>query len=175
MMTLPAPDGTVSAIQPDGRFVFAYADEQPDPVNGTVPVQDLGRLNLDGSADTSFGSAGVITSHPIFFEGITSMAVTPSGNIAIAGSGTYYGTLHQGFADVFDPAGKPVASRSASAATAVAAKAAQPSPIWPLTLMAALSSPAQSPAIPRFLVCLMHRRAPRFVRPLSTDMRLENN
>jgi uncharacterized delta-60 repeat protein len=109
MLPLPAPDDAVSAIQPDGRFVFAYSDEHSDPINGSVPVQHLGRLNLDGSADASFGSAGVITSHPIFFEEIRSMAVTPSGNIAIAGSGTYYGTLHQGFADVFDPAGNLVA------------------------------------------------------------------
>lgn len=64
------------ALQPDGKIVVA----------GGFYDLAVARYNADGSLDTSFGSGGVVLTARSDFEYGTAVALTPDGEIVVAGS-----------------------------------------------------------------------------------------
>jgi len=64
------------ALQPDGKIVVA----------GGLQDMVVARYNADGSLDTSFGNAGVVSTPQSDFEYGTAVALTPDGKIIVAGS-----------------------------------------------------------------------------------------
>jgi len=80
------------AVQPDGKLVAAGAAA----VNGQVDFA-LARYNSDGTLDTSFGSAGrVTTDSGGRYERATALALQPDGKIVVAGGSA--GDLFNDFA-----------------------------------------------------------------------------
>ncbi|HEY2785550.1 MAG TPA: VCBS repeat-containing protein [Fimbriiglobus sp.] len=75
--TLSTIGGTVSAQQPDGKYVFADSD------TGEVKI---GRLLADMTVDTSFGTNGTVTiSTGSTTPAVTGIAVSPGGSIVVEG------------------------------------------------------------------------------------------
>lgn len=73
----------VVAIQPDGKIVVAGSISRFDRTNDFLLV----RYNEDGTLDSSFGQDGVVTTD--FYntmEFVADMAITPNGEIVVAGT-----------------------------------------------------------------------------------------
>jgi uncharacterized delta-60 repeat protein len=72
-------DALSVALQPDGKIVAAGTTVGPDSIAALV------RYNADGSADASFGTAGIVTTN-VAGRGIAlSVAIQPDGKIIAAG------------------------------------------------------------------------------------------
>jgi uncharacterized delta-60 repeat protein len=82
------------AIQPDAKIVVAGTISRADRTNDFVVI----RYNEDGTRDFSFGHDGLVTtdfynSHDL----VSDMAITPKGEIVVAG-GIYWSTANSDFA-----------------------------------------------------------------------------
>jgi uncharacterized delta-60 repeat protein len=74
------------ALQSDGKIVAAGDDATDTPVSSISNVR-VARFNTDGSADTTFGDQGVLTTDTTAgdVDGATNIAIQPDGAIVISG------------------------------------------------------------------------------------------
>ncbi|HKQ14213.1 MAG TPA: hypothetical protein VJT80_12330 [Steroidobacteraceae bacterium] len=74
------------ALQSDGKIVAAGDDASDTPVSSVSNVR-VARFNADGSADTSFGGQGVLTTDTTAgdVDGATNIVLQPDGAIVISG------------------------------------------------------------------------------------------
>jgi uncharacterized delta-60 repeat protein len=78
---------TAAAALPDGKFVFAATGPLPTDLGTDTTPFYIGRLNADGSIDTSFGAAGLVTEPLILYNIANQMTATADGTIFVIGTG----------------------------------------------------------------------------------------
>ncbi len=84
------------AIQANGRIVVAGSITDPDTFNDDFA---LARYNTNGKLDTTFGTAGLVTTSfgPTASADGTSLAIQPDGEIVVAGTVEDFSSFTQGF------------------------------------------------------------------------------
>jgi uncharacterized delta-60 repeat protein len=78
-------------IQPDGKIVAVGRERYNDGTGFVTGV--VGRLNADGSPDTTFGGTGIVTVPSTTVNELHAVGLQPDGKVVVAGD--VYGTTHQ--------------------------------------------------------------------------------
>lgn len=79
-------------IQPDGKIVAVGRERYFIGGNAFV-TGSVGRLNSDGSPDTTFGGTGIVTVPTTTLNELHAVALQPDGKVVVAGD--VYGATHQ--------------------------------------------------------------------------------
>ncbi|MCO6511632.1 MAG: hypothetical protein J5I65_12655, partial [Aridibacter famidurans] len=80
--------GTASAVQADGKIVFAGIEVS---TNGSQDFVSISRFNTDGSPDPGFGTGGRVNLSVGFFEDVADLKIQPDGKILVAGT-SFFGS-----------------------------------------------------------------------------------
>jgi uncharacterized delta-60 repeat protein len=84
--SVTSPSGIHIAVQPDDRIVVAGYTVGGANTGGDI---GLGRLNADGTPDTTFGSGGRVLTPLPGEQGVRSLTIQPDGKIVVAGNQNY--------------------------------------------------------------------------------------
>ncbi|HVE59696.1 MAG TPA: FG-GAP-like repeat-containing protein, partial [Pyrinomonadaceae bacterium] len=87
---------TATAIQPDGKIIFASTAWISFPT-GSGDGYTVIRYNPNGSLDTTFGTNGVVNTNVGNFEGVVNILLQPDGKIILSGE-RYSGNTRTDFA-----------------------------------------------------------------------------